>query len=126
VVDGLPGREVVGQQPPSAAASKDVEDGVKYLAGVVQLGTSGGFGYGQVRFEASPFGVGKVGLVCFSHARYPTERMPQTPLSEKAPRVNASAVCKFTSDVPLADHVRLHTVLAGRRTLMVRASEALY
>jgi patatin-like phospholipase/acyl hydrolase len=34
------------------------------------------------------------------------------PLSEKAPRVNASAVCKFTSDVPLADHVRLHTVLA--------------
>jgi hypothetical protein len=34
------------------------------------------------------------------------------PLSEKAPRVNASAVCKFTSDVPLADHVRLHTLLA--------------
>jgi site-specific DNA recombinase len=72
-LDGLPGREVVGQRPPSAAASKDVEDGVEYLAGVVHLGTSGGFGCGQVRFEAAPFGVGKVGLVCSSHARYPTE-----------------------------------------------------
>jgi len=33
----------------------------------------------------------------------------------------------LTSDVPLADRVRLHTVLEGRRRpVMVRASEALH
>jgi hypothetical protein len=32
VVDGLPGREVVGQQSPGAAALQDVEDGVEDLA----------------------------------------------------------------------------------------------
>ena len=48
------------------------------------------------------------------------------PLSEKAPVSNAGAVCMLTSaDVPLADRVRLHTVLSGRRRLvMIRASEA--
>src|SRR5215203_5772911 len=51
----------------------------------------------------------------------------QRPLSERAPRVNASVVCMLTSDVPLADRVRLHTVLEGRRRpVMVRASEALH
>jgi hypothetical protein len=45
------------------------------------------------------------------HEHYrPTLR--ERPLSEKAPRVNASAVCMLTSDVPRADRVRLHTVLA--------------
>ena len=31
VVDGLPGRELVRQQTPSAATTNDVEDGVKDL-----------------------------------------------------------------------------------------------
>src|SRR5215208_2693129 len=44
MVDGLPGWEVVGQQPPGAAAADDVEDGVKDLAGGVRIGTSGSFG----------------------------------------------------------------------------------
>src|SRR5215207_6058789 len=70
------------EQPPGAAASKDVEDGVQDLAGGVHLGTSGGFGCGQVRFEAAPFGVGKVSLVCCSHARYPTEPGPQNSFSD--------------------------------------------
>jgi hypothetical protein len=39
---------------------------------------------------------------------------------------NASVVSMLTSDVPLADHLRLHTVLAGRRSVLVRASEALH
>ncbi len=68
-LDGLPGREVVGQQASGAAATQDVENGVEDLAGVVDLGTPGGLGGGQVVFEATPFGVGEVGLVCFSHAR---------------------------------------------------------
>jgi hypothetical protein len=81
--------------------------------------------------QARPLKARKPGLIL--EAQYPLRIAPgepyqpiSSPLSEKAPRVNASAVCTFTSDVPLADHVRLHTVLVGRRrTVMVRASEAL-
>src|SRR5215212_1266026 len=50
VVDGLPGWEVVGQEPPGAATANDVENGVQDLAGGVHPGTSGSFGCGQVRF----------------------------------------------------------------------------
>src|SRR5215212_4122344 len=52
VVDGLPGWEVVGQEPPGAATANDVEeDGVQDFAGGVHLGTSGSFRCGQVSFE---------------------------------------------------------------------------
>lgn len=72
-LDGLPGWEVVGQQTPGATATEDVEDGVEDLAQGADPGTSGGFRDGQVGLDAGPFGVGKVGLVCFSrHARHPT------------------------------------------------------
>jgi hypothetical protein len=57
MVDTLPGREVVGQQPPGATAANDVEDGIQDLASGVHLGTSGGFGSRKVGFEAAPFGV---------------------------------------------------------------------
>jgi len=56
-------------QPPGAAAAQDVEDRVEDLADAVQARSSGGFGGGQVIFEATPLGVGEVALVCFSHAR---------------------------------------------------------
>jgi len=82
MVDGLPGREVVGQQPPGATAANDLEDGIQDLASGVHLGTSGGFRCAQVGFEAAPFGVGEVGLACCSRARYPTERVPQNPFSD--------------------------------------------
>src|SRR5829696_9460737 len=32
--------------------------------------------------EAGPLGVGDVALICFSHARYPTERASQNPFSD--------------------------------------------
>src|ERR671916_485526 len=35
-----------------------------------------------MRFEEGPLGVGEVALICFSHARYPTERVPQSPFSD--------------------------------------------
>jgi hypothetical protein len=35
-----------------------------------------------VIFEAGPFGVGEVGLIGFSHARYLTEPPPQNPFSD--------------------------------------------
>jgi hypothetical protein len=34
-----------------------------------------------VRFKTAPFGIGEVALICFSHARYPTGRVPQNPFS---------------------------------------------
>jgi hypothetical protein len=40
-----------------------------------------GFGSRKVGLQAAPFGIGEVGLVCFSHARYPTEHEPQNPFS---------------------------------------------
>ena len=48
----------------------------------VRLGTPGSVRERQKGFEEEPFGIGKVGLVCFSHARYPTEPRPQTPFSD--------------------------------------------
>ena len=82
MVDGFPGREVVGQQSPGAAAANDVEDGVEDLTGAVHLGTPGSVGERQMRFEEGPLFVREVALVCFSHARYPTERALQHPFSD--------------------------------------------
>ena len=75
MLDDFPGWEVVGQQPPGAAAANDVEDGVEDLTGAVHLGTPGSVGERQMRFEEGPLFVREVALVCFSHARYPTERL---------------------------------------------------
>jgi hypothetical protein len=83
VVDGLPGREVVRQQSPGTAAPDDVEDGVEDLAQRIDPRAPIGFGCGKMGLQAAPFGIGEVGLVCFSHdARYPTERAPQNPFSD--------------------------------------------
>src|SRR5215207_2473448 len=83
MVDGLPRREVVRQQAPGAAAAENVEDGVEDLAQVVEARSSRGFrGWGQMGFDARPFSIGEVGLVCFSHARYPTEPLLPNPFSD--------------------------------------------
>src|SRR5919107_1713933 len=76
------GGEVGGKQAGGKPAANDVEDGVEDLAGAMRLGTSGEFGDGQVRFEEAPFGVGEIDLICCSHARHPTERVPQSPFSD--------------------------------------------
>jgi hypothetical protein len=41
-----------------------------------------GSGSGKVGLQAAPLGVGKVALVCSSHARYATERASQYPFSD--------------------------------------------
>jgi hypothetical protein len=72
----------VGQQAPGASTTGDVEDGLEDLAQGVQPGAPGGFRYGQMGLYVGPFGIGKVGLVCSSHARYPTELLPEYPFSD--------------------------------------------
>ena len=70
------------QQSPGTAALQDVEDGVEDLMQAMEARTAGDFGRGKMGLKAAPLGVGEVALVCFSHARYPTERVPQTPFSD--------------------------------------------
>jgi hypothetical protein len=82
VIDGLPRREVVRQQSPGAAALEHVEDGVEDLAQAMEARRTVGFGSGKVGLQAAPFGIRQIGLICFSHARYPTERVPQNPFSD--------------------------------------------
>ena len=69
MIDGLPRRKVVGQKTPGATAAEDVEDGVEDLAQGMDPRTSFGFRSGKMRLYAKSFGIGEVGLVCFSHAR---------------------------------------------------------
>src|SRR5215204_147550 len=73
MMDGLPGREVVGQQAPGASATHDVEDGVDDLAEGVYPGSPGSCGGREMGLYVRPLGIGEVGLVCSSHARYSTE-----------------------------------------------------
>ncbi len=70
------------KQAPLAATSRDVEDGVEDLAQGVQPGASWGFGGREVGLYVGPFGIGKVGLVCSSHARYFTEPPSQDTFSD--------------------------------------------
>ena len=82
VVDRLPRWEVVRQESPGASATHDVKDGVEDLAQRIDPRTPVVFGSGKVGFQAAPFGIRQIGLICFSHARYPTERAPQNPFSD--------------------------------------------
>jgi hypothetical protein len=56
MVDGLPGRKVVGQQAPGATAANDVEDGVKDLAQGMYPGSPGGFRDREMGLDVGPFG----------------------------------------------------------------------
>jgi site-specific DNA recombinase len=75
-LDCFPWREVLRQQSPGTAALEHIEDGLEDLAQAMEARTPVGFGSGKVGLQAAPFGIGEVGLVCSSHARYPTERVP--------------------------------------------------
>ena len=58
----------MGQKPPGAATTDDVEDSVEDLTRTMDPRSAKGFGDGQMGFYAGPFGVGEVALVCLSHA----------------------------------------------------------
>ncbi|MEA2593742.1 MAG: hypothetical protein QOF01_211 [Thermomicrobiales bacterium] len=68
VVDGLPGRVVVGQRPPRDAIAQDVEDGVHQLAHVHGPWATTRLGRRQVRLQARPLAIRQVGGVsCSCH-----------------------------------------------------------
>src|SRR2546423_10688058 len=67
IVDGAPGREIVGEVSPLAAGPHEVEDGVYDLANVHATSASARHGRRDQRSDASPLGIGKVGGVGFSN-----------------------------------------------------------
>src|SRR5215217_1979959 len=76
-MDGLPGWEVVGQKPPGAATTDDVEDSVKDLTQRVKPRPAGGFGDREMGFYASPFESERsVGYVFLMHGRVPNYHYP--------------------------------------------------
>jgi hypothetical protein len=58
MVDGLPRREVMGQEAPGATTTEDVEDGIENLAQGMDSRTSDSFRGWQVGLDARPFGIG--------------------------------------------------------------------
>ena len=70
-VDRLPGREVVGQQPPGTAGAAEVEDSRDQVAVAILAGAAAGFGCRHQVLDVVPLQVrqvGWVGLPC--HAQY--------------------------------------------------------
>jgi len=63
VIDGWPGRELVWQQPPSAATSNNVEDGVQDLAEGVKARSPDAVRWRQQRVQASELSVRQIGQV---------------------------------------------------------------
>ena len=63
VVGGLPGWELVRQQPPRAATSNDVEDGVQDLTHRMKPGAADTLGRRQERIQAGELSVRQIGQV---------------------------------------------------------------
>lgn len=63
VVDGLPGREVVRQEPPSAAGAQQVEDRFHNLALVSFAGAASGAGVRDHWRDGGPLIISQVGGV---------------------------------------------------------------
>jgi len=54
VMHRAPRRQVVGQQPPGATGSVEIEDAVDHFAHVHRAAAATGFGGGDVLFDQSP------------------------------------------------------------------------
>ena len=63
VIGGLPGWELVRQQPPRAATSNDVEDGVQDLTHWMKPGTADTPGRRQERIQAGELSIRQIGWV---------------------------------------------------------------
>ena len=70
------------QQAPGTSTTHEVEDGVEDLAQGVYPGAPRSFRGREMGLYVGPLGIGEVGLVCFSHARYSTEPLSQKTFSD--------------------------------------------
>ena len=81
--DGRPRREIVGHEPPWAAALQDVEDSVEDVAQGVSTQPTRHLGSRKIGFQASPFLVGEVGRIGPSHAREGIRPFQPSPLPNR-------------------------------------------
>jgi len=86
VVGGLPGRDLVRQQPPRATTSDDVEDRIHDLARRVQPWSTNTLGRRQKRIQTGELSIGQIGQV-----RPPRGDIPAIlPANRPAPRFSDS------------------------------------
>src|SRR5215211_6283761 len=118
---GLPGRKIVRQQAPSTATTHEVEDGIEDLAEGVHPGAPGHFEGREMGLYVRPLGIGEVGLVCSSHARYPTELPPPDTFSDSfrlefsevglREGASGSSVSRCNIQVTKQSEIRFHAAL---------------
>ena len=82
VVDGLSRREVVWEQAPGATPRTTQKMASRISRKEWTRGRPGALGAGRWGAIKAPLGVGEVGLVSSSHARYPTGLLPHDPFSD--------------------------------------------
>lgn len=63
IVDGAPGRQIVGQEAPGTAGPGEIQDGVEHLAQIDRAGPTARQGGRQERGDASPLGIGEIGRI---------------------------------------------------------------
>src|SRR5262249_40632016 len=91
VVDGLPGREVIGQGPPRTALAGEVEDGIDHLAHVGFARPAAGSGRRNPRLQDGPLLVRQIRRVAFA---------VHTELYAKRPFWNRLSTAVATSAAP--------------------------
>ena len=83
-------------------SAHDVEDGVEDLAEGVHPRASGVFGGRKMGLYVGPLGIGEVGLVCSSHARYSTELLPPDTFSDSFSMLDFSHLGTSKVRMPVA------------------------
>ena len=111
VIDGFPGRKVLGQEPPGAAAFDGIENGVEDQA---KRGAraSALLGLGQQGFHEQPLGVAAIGLIMrgFHRPNSATAKVghpAQRPMSSANSQTGSEApsdTISFTPVVPSANN----------------------
>ena len=71
VIHGLPGRELVREQPPGAATPHHVEDGIQDFADWMEPGSAERFGWREQRGETSEFSFSQVSQVSSPRGQTP-------------------------------------------------------
>jgi len=66
IMDGRPGRKVVGQHPPRAAGTHQIQDGVNHLTQISAARSSARFGWWQQGFNQFPLLIRQIAWVIFS------------------------------------------------------------
>src|SRR5215472_17252233 len=121
VIDNLPRREVMGQQPPRTPTAHDIKDAVEDFPLGVLLRSSAPFGCGHVRCNQRLFVIREVGWVRFSGCHTPI--LPKSLTYDKVFKHPLTLLVDVSRYVVLCLHSP--TALAAEN-LLLRKQLALY